>query len=169
MRNSKKQLLIQSTFTENAEPDYGYDLSAQEISRESGHKNSVGHRKITNSAPQTSDPSSNPYDSENLDNESDSESKDITEQDIEEDLINNDPSEGFETQIDTPLSDEPEKPVNQIWIIPSTRNSKLANLAMRNLKTMNSSGTKQIMVHSKIINLPSENFNVLRFVLETGS
>lgn len=39
------------------------------------------------------------YDSENLDNESDSKSKDITEQDIELDLINYDPSEGFETDI----------------------------------------------------------------------
>jgi len=69
-------------FTDNAEPDYGNDLSTNEIS--------------------------NPYDSENLDNESDSESKDITEKDIEEDLINNDPSEGFETDIDTSGSDDPE-------------------------------------------------------------
>jgi hypothetical protein len=61
-----------------------------------------------NMAPQGSDPNSNPYDSENLDNELDSESKDITEKDIEEDLINNDPSEGFETDIDTPKSDEAE-------------------------------------------------------------
>lgn len=55
--------------------------------------------------PQSSDPNSNPYDSENLDNESDSELKDITEKDIEEDLINNDPSEGFETDMDTPQSE----------------------------------------------------------------
>jgi hypothetical protein len=48
---------------------------------------------------------SNPYDSENLDNESDTESKDITEKDIEEDLKNNDPSEGFETDIETPGND----------------------------------------------------------------
>ncbi|KQB41347.1 hypothetical protein [Flavobacterium aquidurense] len=68
--------------TYNAEPDYGDDLSSDEIS--------------------------NPYDSENLDNESDSESKDITEKDIEKDLVDNDPSEGFETDIDTPESDEAE-------------------------------------------------------------
>jgi len=47
-----------------------------------------------------------PYDSENLDNESDSDSKDITEQDIEKDLIDNDPSQGFETDIDTQKDDE---------------------------------------------------------------
>lgn len=54
---------------------------------------------------QNSDPKSNSYDSENLDNESGAESKDITEKDIEEDLKNNDPSEGFETQIDTDSDD----------------------------------------------------------------
>jgi hypothetical protein len=43
----------------------------------------------------------NPYNSENLDNESGSEFKDITEQDIENNLRNNDPSQGFETEIDT--------------------------------------------------------------------
>lgn len=68
--------------TDNAEPDYGDDLSTDEIN--------------------------NPYDSENLDNESDSESKDITEKEIEKDLIHNDPSEGFETDIDTSGSDEAE-------------------------------------------------------------
>ncbi|MFH6948195.1 hypothetical protein ACHRV6_06890 [Flavobacterium sp. FlaQc-51] len=68
--------------TDNAEPDYGDDLSTDEIG--------------------------NPYDSENLDNESDSESKDITEKEIEKDLIHNDPSEGFETDIDTSGSDEAE-------------------------------------------------------------
>ena len=62
----------------------------------------------TNTDQQSNDPNSNPYDSENLDNESDSDSKDITEKDIEEDLINNDSSEGFETDIDTQNSDEAE-------------------------------------------------------------
>ena len=61
-----------------------------------------------NTDPKTIDPESNPYDSENLDHESESESKDITERDIEEDLIYNDPSEGFETDIDTHNSDETE-------------------------------------------------------------
>lgn len=55
---------------------------------------------------QNSDPNSNPYDSENLDHESGSESKDITEKDIEKDLIENDPSEGFETDMDTQKSNE---------------------------------------------------------------
>lgn len=68
--------------TGNAEPDYADDLSLEE--------------------------NSNPYDSENLDNESDSESKDITEKDIEEDLVHNDPSQGFETDIDTAGSNETE-------------------------------------------------------------
>src|SRR3954467_3705614 len=87
-------------FTENAEPDYGNDLSTEEISRESGHKNAAGNtqqdHKTSNSNLQNSDADSNRYDSENLDNEADSDSKDITEQEIEEALINNDPSEGFE-------------------------------------------------------------------------
>ncbi|QSB25289.1 hypothetical protein [Flavobacterium sp. CLA17] len=61
-----------------------------------------------NTAPQSSDPNSNPYDSENLDHESDSASKDITEKDIEEDLLHNDPSEGFETDMDTQKDDEAE-------------------------------------------------------------
>jgi hypothetical protein len=94
-------------FTDNAEPDYGSDLSTEEISRESGHHDKQDS-KIPNSDPQSSDPNGNPYDSENLDNESDSDSKDITEQDIEEDLRDNDPSEGFETEIDTWESDEAE-------------------------------------------------------------
>lgn len=54
--------------------------------------------------PKSSGPNTNPYDSENLDNESESGSKDITEKDIEKDLIDNDPSEGFETDIDQPES-----------------------------------------------------------------
>ena len=54
------------------------------------------------------DPQSNPYDSENLDNESETEFKDITEKDIEEDLIHNDPSEGFETDMNTQSSDKAE-------------------------------------------------------------
>ena len=99
-------------FTENAQTDYANDLSTQETSPESGHQSPAGHtrqdHKITNSDSQSSDPNSNPYDSENLDQESESESKDITEKDIEEDLINNDPSEGFETQIDTNKNDEAE-------------------------------------------------------------
>ena len=94
-------------FTENAEPDYGNDLSTEEISRESGHHD-MQDSKIPNSEEQSIDPNGNPYDSENLDNESDSGSKDITEQDIEEDLINNDPSEGFETEIDASQSNEAE-------------------------------------------------------------
>ncbi|TDO97102.1 hypothetical protein [Flavobacterium sp. 245] len=61
-----------------------------------------------NTAPQRSDENSNPYDSENLDHESGSASKDITEKDIEKDLIENDPSEGFETDIDTHKGDEEE-------------------------------------------------------------
>lgn len=48
---------------------------------------------------QNSGPNGNPYDSENLDQESDTGSKDITEKDIEQDLIENDPSKGFETDI----------------------------------------------------------------------
>jgi len=68
--------------TDNAEPDYADDLSLEE--------------------------NSNPYDSENLDQESDPKSKDITEKDIEKDLMDNDPSEGFETDIDTQNSNETE-------------------------------------------------------------
>ena len=57
-------------------------------------------------SPKGSEQNTNPYDSENLDKESDSSSKDITEKDIENDLIENDPSQGFETDIDTQNSDE---------------------------------------------------------------
>lgn len=98
--------------SENAEPDYGDDLSVEQTSRESGQKNpSVQGQqegKVPNSGSQNSDKNSNPFDSENLDQESDSASKDITEQDIEEDLKHNDPSEGFETDIDTTGRDEAE-------------------------------------------------------------
>ena len=62
----------------------------------------------TNTGSKSSDPNSNPYDSENLDHESDSDSKDITEKDIEKDLTDNDPSEGFETDVDTHHSNEAE-------------------------------------------------------------
>ena len=132
-----------SSLTENAEPDYGNDLSTQEISRESGHKNVAGHAEqdhnISNLATQSSDPNSNPYDSENLDDESDSELKDITEKEIEEDLINNDPSEGFETEIANPQSDEHESdpfetsksdqdnPVNKEFEIGELSNEELKN------------------------------------------
>lgn len=61
-----------------------------------------------NTDPKSNNPESNPYDSENLDHESDSDLKDMTEKDIEEDLIHNDPSEGFETDIDTHRSNEAE-------------------------------------------------------------
>ncbi|MBW1655921.1 hypothetical protein K6T82_03455 [Flavobacterium sp. 17A] len=97
-------------FTENAEPDYADDLSTEEIGSSSDQQKPSDAEqqklKVRNSDVQDSDKDSNPYDSENLDNESDSGSKDITEKDIEEDLINNDPSEGFETDIDAPQSDE---------------------------------------------------------------
>ncbi|WP_343591129.1 hypothetical protein [Flavobacterium sp.] len=97
-------------FTENAEPDYADDLSTEEIGSGSDHQKPSDadpqKLKVRNSDVQDSDKDSNPYDSENLDNESDSGSKDITEKDIEEDLINNDPSEGFETDIDALQSDE---------------------------------------------------------------
>jgi len=61
-----------------------------------------------NSNPKSTDPDSNPYDSENLDHESDSKSKDITEKEIEKDLTENDPSNGFETDMDTNKGDEAE-------------------------------------------------------------
>jgi len=62
----------------------------------------------TDKDPKSNDPNNNPYDSENLDHESGSDSKDITEKDIEEDLLHNDPSEGFETDVDNQRSDEAE-------------------------------------------------------------
>lgn len=96
-------------FTENAEPDYKDDLKTEEIKSSDYQKSSGAEQqksKVRNSDPQNSEEDSNPYDSENLDNEPDSGSKDITEKDIEEDLINNDPSEGFETDIDAPQSAE---------------------------------------------------------------
>jgi hypothetical protein len=57
-----------------------------------------------NTGPKNNNLNTNPYDSENLDRESDSGSKDITEKDIEKDLMENDPSKGFETDIDKPES-----------------------------------------------------------------
>lgn len=66
--------------TGNAGPDYADDLGLEQ--------------------------NSNKYDSENLDNESDPQSKDITEKDIQEDLIENDPSQGSQTDIDTQNSSE---------------------------------------------------------------
>jgi hypothetical protein len=61
-----------------------------------------------NKDPKSTGPKGNPYDSENLDQESDSDSKDITEKDTQKDLIENDPSKGFETDIDTPKSGQAE-------------------------------------------------------------
>ncbi|KIQ20103.1 hypothetical protein RT99_13470 [Flavobacterium sp. MEB061] len=61
-----------------------------------------------NKVPKSTGPKGNPYDSENLDRESESDSKDITEKDIEKDLIENDPSQGFETDIDTKKNNEDE-------------------------------------------------------------
>lgn len=66
--------------TGNAGPDYADDLSLEE--------------------------NSSPYDSENLDKESGPQPKDITGKDIENDFLENDPSEGFETDIDTQNSSE---------------------------------------------------------------
>ncbi|MFB3390210.1 hypothetical protein [Flavobacterium sp. LAR06] len=62
----------------------------------------------TDPNPKSAGPNGNPYDSENLDQESETESKDITEQDIEKHLIDNDPSEGFETDMDIQKSNEAE-------------------------------------------------------------
>jgi len=47
--------------------------------------------------PKSTGPKGNPYDSENPRKEPDSDPKDITGKDIEKDLIENDPSQGFET------------------------------------------------------------------------
>ena len=74
-----------------------------------------------NTHPQSSDKDSNRYDSENLDQESGSDSKDITEQDIEKDLIENDPSEGFETDLDT----KKDNPVNKEFEIGHLGNEEL--------------------------------------------
>lgn len=102
------------SFTDNPDSQYANDLSIEESNSRSDHKNSARQdyqkSKIRKSDLLSSDKNDNPYDSENLDNESDSESKDITEKDIEENLINNDPSEGFETDIDTAGSDKTIKP-----------------------------------------------------------
>ncbi|UUF12560.1 MULTISPECIES: hypothetical protein [Flavobacterium] len=68
--------------TDNAGPDYADDLGTDE--------------------------NSNKYDSENPRNEPGPRSKDITEKEIENDLMENDPSGGFETDIDTQNSDEAE-------------------------------------------------------------
>lgn len=64
--------------------------------------------KNANSKGKGSDENRNSDDSENLDNELDSASKDITEQDLEKDLLYNDPSEGFETDMDAQKDNEPE-------------------------------------------------------------
>jgi len=64
--------------------------------------------KNANSKGKSSDENRNSDDSENLDNETDSASKDITEQDLEKDLLHNDPSEGFETDMDAQKDNEPE-------------------------------------------------------------
>jgi hypothetical protein len=64
--------------------------------------------KNANSKGKSSDENRNSDDSENLDNETDSASKDITEQDLENDLLHNDPSEGFETDMDAEKDNEPE-------------------------------------------------------------
>ena len=72
------------------------------MKKENSESYDQGDRDLQNLQQKNTDQNSNPYDSENLDNESDSELKDITEQDIENDLKNNDPSEGFETEIDNP-------------------------------------------------------------------
>jgi hypothetical protein len=65
-----------------------------------------GNSQNQHTGPKNSDPNTNPYDSENLDNESESATKDITEKDIERDLIENDPSQGFETDMDNGKSNE---------------------------------------------------------------
>ncbi|GGF28130.1 hypothetical protein [Flavobacterium limi] len=54
--------------------------------------------------PKNSDMNRSPYDSENLDKESNAGSKDITEKDTQKDLLENDPSQGFETDVDKPES-----------------------------------------------------------------
>nr|WP_294929492.1 hypothetical protein [uncultured Flavobacterium sp.] len=98
-------------FTENAPPDYSVDVSAQQTNPESG-ENPEGHTgedgKIPDLDSKSSDPESNRYNSENLDSESGSGSKDITQKDIEEDLIHNDSSEGFETDMDVHKNNEAE-------------------------------------------------------------
>jgi hypothetical protein len=68
--------------TDNAEPDYPSDLSTDETH--------------------------SPNNSGNLDHEPGSASKDITGKDTQEDLGDNDPSEGYETDMDTQKSDEAE-------------------------------------------------------------
>ena len=73
--------------TGNAGPDYAGDLSTDE--------------------------NSNKYDSENLDKEPGPQPKDITGKDIEKDLIENAPSQGSQTDMDTHKSNEAQaQPLN---------------------------------------------------------
>lgn len=62
----------------------------------------------TTTGSKNSNAKSNPNDSENLDQKLHSASKDINEKEIEKDLIENDPSEGYETHIDNSASSKVE-------------------------------------------------------------
>jgi hypothetical protein len=58
--------------------------------------------------PKSTGPKGTPYDPENPRKESQSDPKDINGKDIEKNLIENDPSQGLETDMDTQKSDETE-------------------------------------------------------------
>lgn len=72
----------------------------------SGKPYDLVDNKITSSVQRSKSGNTHPYALENLENERDSPSKGITEKDIENHLINNDPSEGFETEVKRPESRE---------------------------------------------------------------
>jgi len=68
------------------------------------HRNSQNQIKDQKST----GPKCSPYDPENPRKESQSDPKDITGKDIQKDLIENDPSEGSQTDMDTQKSNEAE-------------------------------------------------------------
>jgi hypothetical protein len=122
-----------------------------------------GNSQNQNQGSEYSNPRTNPYDSENLDRESDAGSKDITEKDIEKNLIENDPSQGFETDIDNDKNNQHQsdafETIQPDKDNPFIRNSKSALSAARSFSKTSLQGTRQTAALPASINLPNENFN----------
>jgi len=123
--------------------------------------------KTPDADPKTTGKKSNPYDSENLDQKPESDSKDITGKDIEKDLIENDPSKGFETDMNTQRSDEAQSDTFETTQPdqdnPVHKEVEIGQLGNEELKEDERTRDETGNGAPGHTNLPSENFKVLRF------
>jgi hypothetical protein len=117
--------------------------------------------KTPDADPKSTGINSNPYDPENPRKEPQSGPKDITGKDIEKDLIDNDPSKGSQTDIDTEKSNEAQSDTFET-IEPKKDNPVEREFETGQLRSAEIKNDSAAM-SSRMMNLAREIFNVFGF------